>query len=546
MKKNSLTTAIVAGIAGVAGLAGVTHAVNLNPDGLGQVLIYPYYTVNAGNVTLISVVNTTDRAKAVKVRFLESLNSAEVLDFNLYLSAFDVWTATISGAGAGAQLATEDRSCTVPNVFAQQPIAFRPFEYEENNPDILGLIGEPGLLRVRQGHIEMIEMGVLINEGPDLFNPAAAATHSAGVPAGCGTLEAAWSPGTGRWATTDGARAVNAPTGGLFGAGAIVDVAFGRSLNYNADAIDGFFTASGLPLDPQAVATTADLHSSPGDTLPNLSNARTRTDLVLGDVAVANIFDNGRLATATYQTDGFPNAVSAVLMNRFIYNEYNISTGLAAASEWVITFPTKRLHTYQAVGAGFDSRPFSDGTDAGSPGSLRDGLPFDTNGSCEAIRFTYWDREERTTTQSVGFSPVQGTPGLALCWEANVLAFNQALSAGTATAVLGATPEGGANGVTPIIYQQGWARIEFDDVSAGFQNYLISDDANPVAIVGLPVTGFWAADYLNANVTAGVRANFGGIHKHRGDRDGYLLGANPRPAFGSPLNTAGLGSWTGS
>ena len=46
MKRNSLTTAVVAGIAGVAGFAGLANAVDLNPDGLGQVLIYPYYTIN--------------------------------------------------------------------------------------------------------------------------------------------------------------------------------------------------------------------------------------------------------------------------------------------------------------------------------------------------------------------------------------------------------------------------------------------------------------------------------------------------------------------
>ena len=35
MKKNSLTTAIIAGVAGVAGLAGVAQAVHLNADGIG-------------------------------------------------------------------------------------------------------------------------------------------------------------------------------------------------------------------------------------------------------------------------------------------------------------------------------------------------------------------------------------------------------------------------------------------------------------------------------------------------------------------------------
>mgnify|MGYP006197685173 CR=1 FL=1 len=108
MKKSSLTTAVVAGLAGAAGLVNVSNAVNINPDGLGQVLIYPYYTVNEGNTTLLSVVNTTDSVKAVKVRFLEGLNSREVLDFNLYLSPFDVWAASVRRTDAGAAVFTED------------------------------------------------------------------------------------------------------------------------------------------------------------------------------------------------------------------------------------------------------------------------------------------------------------------------------------------------------------------------------------------------------------------------------------------------------
>ena len=53
-------------------------AVSLNQDGLGQGLIYPYYTVrstegtNAFN-TYLSVVNHTSDAKAVRVRILASV-----------------------------------------------------------------------------------------------------------------------------------------------------------------------------------------------------------------------------------------------------------------------------------------------------------------------------------------------------------------------------------------------------------------------------------------------------------------------------------------
>src|SRR3982751_6728540 len=122
-KRKSLYAAL-AGL-GALGATGAAQAVNVNPDGLGQVLIYPYYTTRAdaaGNTSnsLLSVVNSTSSAKAVKVRFLEGKNSREVLDFNLFLSAYDVWTAavlpspTVGGGTGGARAATTDRSCTLP------------------------------------------------------------------------------------------------------------------------------------------------------------------------------------------------------------------------------------------------------------------------------------------------------------------------------------------------------------------------------------------------------------------------------------------------
>ena len=94
--KHKSLYAALAGL-GALGATGVAQAVSVNHDGLGQVLIYPYYTVrtvptgvvgiDAAYNSLLSVVNSTASAKAVKVRFLEGKNSREVLDFNLYLSA---------------------------------------------------------------------------------------------------------------------------------------------------------------------------------------------------------------------------------------------------------------------------------------------------------------------------------------------------------------------------------------------------------------------------------------------------------------------------
>ncbi len=131
MNRKNLTAAVLAGLAGAAGIVGSAQAVNINPDGLGQVLIYPYYTVNNGNITLLSVVNTTENAKAVKVRFTEGQNTREVLDFNLYMSAWDVWTAALYlNADGVPELSTSDTSCTVPYIYGmggtQEFLPLRP------------------------------------------------------------------------------------------------------------------------------------------------------------------------------------------------------------------------------------------------------------------------------------------------------------------------------------------------------------------------------------------------------------------------------------
>lgn len=78
MKENNHATmsafAIVAGL-----VASSASAVSLNPKGIGQVLVYPYYTVNKHQDTLISVANTTDVGKVVNVEFLEGINSRDIL-----------------------------------------------------------------------------------------------------------------------------------------------------------------------------------------------------------------------------------------------------------------------------------------------------------------------------------------------------------------------------------------------------------------------------------------------------------------------------------
>ena len=182
-------------------LAAGANAVNINNDGTGEVLLYPYYTVRAGTTTLLTVVNTTTTAKAVKVRINEGKNSAEVLDFNLWLSPKDVWTAAIVPTADGAGITTTDKSCTNPKVTGT--VGFRNNAYATDNAALRTLD------RTREGYIEMIEMATVVPGS----KTEADVTHDAGVPACTLVTNAAVAS---RLADYDD------PTGGLFGSGTLV------------------------------------------------------------------------------------------------------------------------------------------------------------------------------------------------------------------------------------------------------------------------------------------------------------------------------------
>ncbi|MCA1780526.1 MAG: hypothetical protein LC637_14450, partial [Xanthomonadaceae bacterium] len=243
MKRNSLTTAVLAGLTGVAGMAGVANAVNVNPDGLGQVLLFPYYTARGGNDTLISIVNTTERGKAVKIRFIEALNSREVLDFNIYMSPYDVWTGAVSAAGEGGKIATADTTCTVPPLPAGG-VDFLTFELDDGGP--------AGAERTASGYIEVIEMGTMLpvpTADPGLTGPVIpwSTKHVNGVPRDCSIPVAAWTEGSGLpWIDGDSTFGFDTEigaSGGLFGSASIVNPASGTMFSYNATAIDGFWAA---------------------------------------------------------------------------------------------------------------------------------------------------------------------------------------------------------------------------------------------------------------------------------------------------------------
>ncbi|MBL8299557.1 MAG: hypothetical protein JNN30_14565 [Rhodanobacteraceae bacterium] len=494
MKRNNLTTSVVAGLAAVAGFASTANAVELNPDGTGQVLVYPYYTVNKNQQTLVSVVNTTNIAKAVKVRFLEGHNSREVLDFNLFLSEFDVWTASVFAradaglSGDGAAITTTDKSCTAPDkagwtgsLGTGRPYQdFLPFAYTNANEDS----GPTDIARTREGHIEIISMADFVNPG----SLRTAVTHtSAGTPANCSVVQNIDPSNT----------QLLPPTGGLFGAGGVVNVAQGTFYTYNADAIDGF--------------TRVVLFSDTASLTPSLAQANTAPGVATSYVFTAG----GQLVRSDYSTIGAPSqaidAVSAVFMSNNLFNEYNVDSSVGSNTDWVVTFPTKRFYVdNQILGvplgdpAAIQPFRFTFGEDATGNG---DGL------SCAQIEVAQYDREEgRPVGPAPGFSPPPpGQPASSLCKEVNVISFLNVNSAPTESGVLGSKL---VTNVKPFA-AAGWMRLGLNP-SAQPHSTRASIDGD--VYFGLPATGFEAVNYVNSNVAPGVLSNYSGLFRHRASR----------------------------
>lgn len=374
MSRNILTASLSLALGALAMSPGA-HAIHLSTDGRGQVLIYPYYTVNGGNATLISVVNTTEEVKAVQVRFRESMNGQEVLQFNLYLGPLDVWTGALTGESEvldpvhapAATLQTSDRSCTVPQIPSEGQW-FDNFQYAFNNDD-----GGPYEdSRTRAGYIEIIEMGRLTGEF------AAAVTRTeAGIPANCQRLVDAWyrgSPGQANGVWIDHPdEGLLPPNGGLYGGAEIVDVANGTNLSYSAEAVDGFYTLA-----------SGSLHQDPYSIEPHLGSARMSDD---GTVS-AYVIDDGELIRLDFDESMSDapglKAMSAVLMREWIYNEFDSNPGFT--NEWVLTFPTRRLHLR------YPTRP-DIGDDDREPFYIP--YNYDIAGRGEPFAFQWTDREAR-------------------------------------------------------------------------------------------------------------------------------------------------------
>ena len=549
-KKKSLHAAVLAGL-GALGAAGTANAVHVNPEGLGQVVIYPYYTVRAGNTTAMSIVNTTTLTKAVKVRFLEGKNSREVLDFNLFLSPSDIWTGVIltgttPGGADGARLETGDNSCVTPSdLFGGAagvatvrvdglglPLnAFKNYQYTGGNVDNATL---NTLDRTREGYMEVIEMGVVTNTVITGF-----IKHGTnGVPANCAALDAYDADLSLPAPTT--ALAVGkfplhlaSPAGGLTGRASIINAANGTNYTYDVTVFDGWWNPlvpapGNVPYSPSG-NTSPTISLSPGiDTVSNV--------FVTGDPAVPN---SAGVVRAQWLTSR--EAVSAILMRDSVINEFVTDAGSLSKTDWVITMPTKRDNI--GVGIGTPLRPFSNNFANNT-----------ATGACDAYSLAIFNREEGTVGTIAGvILPSPRPPGVVvagqvLCWEANVVEFGSSgllssnnnfrlQGAADAFAVSGATTTGAPFATfsrRTLQGPNGWASFGFGAalvVGSGQSQQSMTPassqlnggalvagvftpgafDAIPRTHFGLPVIGAMFHNYTNT----GVASSYGGVIPHK-------------------------------
>jgi len=498
LKKKKLTLGIVAGLAGALGIVTSAQAVHVNPDGTGQVLIFPYFNAHSGYVTNINLVNSTDKTKAVKIRFREGDRSNDVLDFNIYMSPQDVWTGSVRAVedkdkNVIGSISTTDRTCTLP-----QLASCKDDKCEVTIP-FTGHTIYTGVdaADTREGYVEVIEMGVVEDK-----TVQAGVLHKNGTPVNCTAVNNAWKNGVFQQGVGTKATGLSAPTGGLFGSSAVLNIPQGVAYAIDPVAIDNYSTVAQHYLSDDANNFL----------LPSLASG----DVTTSTITVQDGYGENELVTTAWgsvpdtclndkdaltpQCGTNPYPISHVLLASNVMNEYFLdpTNGYDGHTDWVMTFPMKKHGIHNAD------------TDVSI---LVDGM---------------YDREETsataTTDKDFGFSPV--LPGKTkdeaeLKREVNVVTFLTSDPAYDDKRTVFSSQSGQTLTVGSFVH--GWASISFPkyDISKGYvSSETYGKKATPYTAAssiyqGVPVAGFAA---LEGNVSSNAGARFGDALPHKINR----------------------------
>ena len=533
MKKNVLAVSIAAMIGGLgfAGLAaagnvipsatltGVTPATDLsvNPDGVGHILLVPYFSTQNGNVSLLNITNTDQsNGKAVKLRYRGAANSDDIYDITLLLSPGDMWSANVSNNNGVSTLVTNDNSCTLP---AAVNADFLTTRVRDENP-----------AETLEGYIEILNVADIPKF---LVNNTGAATttanglytsikHVKGTPK-CTTIADQTADVTAPLATTPVFGASNAanergyafPTGGLMANWSIVNLSKAGSFTGEATAVlahnGAMVTAAGnIVFSPQddvdqgSVADIADLTADP--LLAGGVNAAQPPSPVAPTVVAKN-YDFPDLSTPYVSSATDPleqaEALSAALATVSVTNEYMTSPDVGFATDWTFSMPSRRYNV--ALDYAGKRAVYADGgTYFRADNAKINAAKTQICVTASYADLQYYDTSEQgKAAGGYVISPQPAGAGLSWCGETSVLAFNLQgfVPATTPTGVLGATIA--RQNISTVqasksseIYTDGWMSINTPNTFGA-------------AKLGLPIIGHAFAKAL------GTSASLGGIWKHR-------------------------------
>lgn len=387
----------------------VAWAVEVDENGVGDVLLFPYYTTRGDNSTLLSIENTSEDVIALKVNILEGDNGESVLSFNVYMGFFDTWTATLVNDGTQTLLRTRDATCTVPRFF-DEDTGTGQLTLGENlladlaaNPNS----GRQSLDRVQEGYIMITNMGTL--DGPEA---AFAITTSEPVPNNCQGFVNMWDNNTsppGIW-TIQPHHNIASQRGLITGEATIINRNSSRAASYSAFALKDFY----IPDETQPPS----LHAFPEFNSPTLQDAYPPVSRVTIDLFRPELFR----VVPELITDTWPTGLQAV---EAVLTASEVATSLAAepeingSTEWVITFPTKRDHVFNTSEQSLP--PFS--------------VPFgqdNNDGACERVSYLLLDRDSRTHPVNVTGNPPP-TITTDICYQTNVITYNNTPISSTAS-----------------------------------------------------------------------------------------------------------------
>ncbi len=462
MKKKILAVGVAAIVGSLSGVASA--AMNVNENGIGHINVLPYYSVQEGNATLISITNTdTTNGKAVKVRFRGAKMSDDVFDFQIFLSPGDVWTGAVTQDGNVARMTTTDKSCTLPQSVNQSFVTAR-------------LLDDEKATGTREGYVEIINMGD-IPSGSDLFTTI---KHVNGV-APC---EADVLIGTGS-TPIDHSDDLTVPTTGLTTFATVINVPTSKAFT---------FAATALSPDAPVAVTRYWRQANLDATFGPATTSDTIFDPTAGNVRMYE-FDLPDLSTpydpAAATADDQRDAVTSALAKSRVITEYVTSDSILATTDVVLSQPTRRYY-YTWI----------DEPDAAAGDTLRtlatmDGatgvyVSLDASSNTIAVGSpAFTDREERVVSNPTNIvispNPQPGAGVFTIEGEVAVISINNGnIPTGSLNASLTAQDYN-----TP--YADGWVSLSTTTAA----------DSDP-----LPVIGFTAINVFNAGVGA-AGTNYG-------------------------------------